>query len=126
MSEVRKYEHAVAAYPTKFKGCVVSPNKICIQFRDVQLKTRVHNRDYSDLTLDGTMYYMGVGHLGTDVGGIAVGVPLHLHPTMLEGLVEGYREHMATYDHFPTEPVKKAIKELLSLIEDFEERHADV
>jgi hypothetical protein len=35
--------HSLANYPTSFKGTVISPTKICLQFKDVQVKLRVND-----------------------------------------------------------------------------------
>lgn len=87
------YKHSLAAYPIGFEGFVVSPHKICLQFNDVQLKTRVKDRDYSDLQLSGTGHSMAVDTQGTGINVLAVGVPLGLYPTLLNEILNAAEQH---------------------------------
>jgi hypothetical protein len=97
--KAEKFEHGIAAYPRKFKGYYVSPQKICIQFEDITAKTRIKDRDTSDLGRSYSgQHYMPIQHTGTEIDFIAVGVPLDMHPEMLSRLIDAYDEHLSTYD----------------------------
>lgn len=94
----RDFKHGIASYPTEWRGYVVSPEKICIQFNDVNCKTRIQDRDYSQLTLTtkGT-WNMPIDNTGTDIKFLAVGIPITLYPTLLDNILLAIKEHSLRY-----------------------------
>lgn len=101
----RSFKHGIAAYPTKFKGFYISPEKLCMQFEATQVKTRPDLEDKTDLkkTAWGTLE-MPVDTHGTDIRGISVGIPLHLYPEILNTLLDTFIEH---HDRFPEHSLKQ-------------------
>lgn len=105
-----KFDHTVAAYPKEWSAYVVSPKKICIQFKDVQLKTRApFHKDGLKSTPRGT-YEMPIDTQGTDLNGLAVGIPIHPYPTVLENILQGITEH---HERFPNDSIKSHINSIL-------------
>lgn len=93
-----KYKHGIASYPLGFKGYVVSEKKICLQFNNVQCKTRVNKEHIEQLEKKPWMdKAMPIDTLGTDIEFLAVGIPLHLYPTVLDNLLIANKEHIELY-----------------------------
>lgn len=90
---INKFKHSLASYPLEFHQYVISPKKICIQFKDVQLKTRA-KQDRSDLkrSTSGTLQ-MPVDTQGTDIDVLAVGIPIHMYPELLKQIKTALQEH---------------------------------
>ena len=87
------YEHGLAAYPLEFYRFVVSENKICLQFKDVQLKARpVGSTDDLQKGPKGSKQ-LNVNTRGTDVGVLAVGIPLDMYPELLENIQEALKQN---------------------------------
>lgn len=93
-----KYHHGIAAYPTEWRGYLVSPGKICIQFNKLQCKTRIDQEYVQELYKKPGYWEMPIAHDGTDVEFVAVGVPIQMHPTMLTELLKAYEEYAVKYD----------------------------
>ena len=95
---VTKYKHGIASYPKGWRGYVVSENKICIQFDDVQCKTRIHNRECEDLrkTTKGS-WHMPIDSHGTDVSFVSMGIPLDLYKTIFDKLLNAFEEHVERF-----------------------------
>lgn len=103
------FKHGIAAYPKRWRGCHLSPEKICIQFEGITAKTRVHNHDTSDLGFSyEQQHYMPIQHTGTDVEFLAVGVPLEMHIVMLMELIGAYELHM---HHYPSTNLREGLVE---------------
>ncbi len=97
----RKYTHHLATYPLSWDKYYISPTKICIHFADVQCKTRVKTDPVTDLkkTTWGA-WEMPICTHGTDVGLLAVGIPLRLYPEVLEALLKAFKEHSILYPEY--------------------------
>lgn len=97
------FPYGVAAYPSRFRGYVISSTKICLQWEDVQLKTRPLGLNTDDLAKgkNGNKV-MPISTIGTDVSVIAVGNQLPvLEQTLfelMEAFVEYNRLHAETYE----------------------------
>lgn len=91
---MKKYNHSFANYPKSFKGCVVSPYKICMQFSDPQIKLRVADRDTSDLIkLPSTEFALPVSTSGVDIETTAVGCVMPVLEGAQFGLLEAYLKY---------------------------------
>lgn len=95
---MRSYKHGIASYPTKWRGYVVSPQKICLQFDAVQCKTRV-NKEYESELLKPHWgdKALPIDRNGTEIEFLAVGIPLHLHKIVFLELLKAYEEHINKY-----------------------------
>lgn len=108
-----KFPYALAAYPIKWKKSVISPKKICIQFDDIQCKTRApFSKDGLKKTSKGT-WEMPIDTKGTDIQTLAVGIPLHLYPVVLEEILLSLRKHSELY------PENSIITEIQEIIDGF-------
>ena len=95
---VNTYKHSLAAYPIRWKTYVVSPQKICIQFEDVQCKTRVKIGETQDLRSTPLGHKeMGINTRGTTIDTLAVGIPLRLYPDLLKNILQAIEEHSINY-----------------------------
>lgn len=98
-----KYPVSIAEYPESFRGCVVSPTKICIQFNNPQLKLRLHDTVRDDFPKFGANSdrMLPIGTLGTDVDCIAVGCQMPVVEDYQMALIEAYQKywelHRVTY-----------------------------
>jgi len=85
-------KHSLANYPTHFLGTVVSENKICLQFENVQSKLRFRQgAEY--IKLPDTHKALPISTQGTPIDILAVGCQL---PTLFDAhlaLIEAYKEH---------------------------------
>lgn len=90
--------HSLACYPQEFLECVVSENKICIQFKTNQVKVRIKDRDYKSCYpgINGDWLYP-ISNARTDLDIVAIGLPLTEHRSLLLGLLESYEQHIDTY-----------------------------
>ena len=96
---IRKYNHGIASYPLEFRGYLVSEKKVCIQFDNVQCKTRI-NKEYID-QLDkktGSYRVMPIDTIGTEIDILAVGIPLDLYPIVLNNILIAHKEHSDKYE----------------------------
>lgn len=91
------FDHGIAAYPTKWRDFLVSQEKICIQFSDLQAKTRINkcHEDQLQKTVGG--WQMPIRHDGTDINFLAVGVPIGIHKIMQLELLKAYEDHISKY-----------------------------
>lgn len=97
MIKTTKFDHGIASYPKSWKGLIVSDNKICIQFNDVQCKTRVNREFKESLELYEAGYNMPIYSHGTDLPFIAIGISIDLHKEMLLELLKAYKEHIEKF-----------------------------
>lgn len=94
---INKYDHGIAAYPLSFKTYVVSEKKICIQFEGVQCKARpVGNQDDMERGPDGTKQ-IEINTRGTEIGTLAVGIPLDMYPELLQNIERALKENEEKY-----------------------------
>ena len=99
---MKKYNQGIACYPTKFKGYVVSPTKICLQYEDVQLKMRPLEAGVDDLPKLGTGHrYIPVSSETQEVKILANGHQMPELEAMLSNVIDAYaqyaRYHKETY-----------------------------
>lgn len=100
------YEHSIAAYPIEFKQIVVSPQKLCLQFKTVQCKTRApHNKNGLKKTHHGT-WEMPIDTHGTNIEVLAVGIPLKMYPQLLREIMSSIDKHDELY---PEHAIKQEI-----------------
>jgi hypothetical protein len=98
MINTTKFAHGIASYPKSWRGIVVSPDKICIQFNEVQCKTRVNRDHKEELELYEAGYNMPIYSHGTNLPFIAVGIPIEVHKEMLLELLKSYKEHVDKFE----------------------------
>lgn len=113
-----KFEHSLACYPVSWRGTVVSPTKICLQFNNPELKVRVFNRDTSDLVkLPNTDRAMVISSKGTEVDCVAVGCQMPVIEALQMELLDSYvkygRIHKDTYN----ETYCKDFKDFLLIVQ---------
>lgn len=98
-----QYPVSFANYPQSFKGCVVSPTKICLQFNDPEIKLRLHDTDKADYTKYGPNndVMVPIGTLGTTIKCTAIGCQMPVvedyQMQLLDAYVEYARKHSKTY-----------------------------
>ncbi len=98
---MRKFKHSFANYPARYLGYVVSSYKICLQFEDVIVKTRVAYRDTSDLmNLPTAEYALPVTVNGVNINILAVGTPIEEIIRLQHSLINSYREYAATHSEY--------------------------
>lgn len=97
----QKFKYTLAAYPINWKKYVISPQKICIQFDDLQIKARAPFNESNDLkrTPWGTKEIPIDTH-GTDIETLAVGIPLHLYPTLIQQIYTAIKEHSEKHPEY--------------------------
>ena len=110
MPQPTKFDHALAAYPKEWSAYLVSPQKICLQFKDVQVKTRSPFHKEGLISTPRGTFEMPIDTHGTDLNGIAVGVPLHLYPVLLKNILAAILEHDAKH---PELSIKSQIKDII-------------
>ncbi len=105
-----QFPYWMAAYPKTFSAYLVSPQKICLQFETAQLKTRAPtSKEGLTSTPKGT-YEMPICTQGTDIAGLAVGVPLALYPVLIENILKAISEH---HIRFPEHSINDHINSIL-------------
>jgi hypothetical protein len=88
--------HSMAGYPTSFRGTVISPTKICMQFNSVELKLRLlAGKEYLKIP-DGSRGMM-VSHTGTPVDVLSVGCQLPTLEDLQAALVQAYLIYGTTH-----------------------------
>jgi len=92
-----EYWHGIAAYPKAFRGCVVSENKICIQFDNPELKLRADAEHKQNLTSKNGYDILEVSGNNTPVRFIAVGCRLDIINDLQNQLIDAYAEHEAKF-----------------------------
>ena len=111
--------HALAHYPKDFKGCVVSPTKICLQFLDPQVKLRVNSEGRSFLPkLPDTQRYLPIPEQGTDVALTAVGCQLPVVEKYQLALIDAYLQYAQQHSSVYRETYGKEFKDFLLLLLD--------
>ena len=103
-------DYGIAAYPISWKQYVISPQKICLQFQDLQLKARApHSKEGLTRSHWGT-HLLPIDTQGTDVNVLAVGIPLRLYPQLLKNILKAINEHSKLY---PEYSIKSDIQEII-------------
>lgn len=81
-----------------------------MQFQGTQLKTRApHSKERLKSTPWGS-HEMPVDTQGTDIDTLAVGIPLHLYPTVLKNILTALSQH---HELHPEHSIQKQIQEIL-------------
>lgn len=95
------YRHSFAMYPGSFKGFVVSPHKICLQWSTVQAKLRVAYRDTSDLIkLPDTNKALPVISSGVGIDTLAVGCEMPVIEQLQNQLITAYAEYWDKHSEY--------------------------
>ncbi len=93
--------HSLANYPKKFKGTVISPTKICMQFEDVQVKFRRDIGSTEYLKMPNGDISIAIATTGTDIDISAMGCQMPVLEDVQFGLINAYisygRYHSQTY-----------------------------
>lgn len=106
----QSFDYGIAAYPLRFKEYVISPKKICMQFSDVQCKTRALGKDISQLkTTSYGAKQMPICTAGTSIDTLAVGVPLDMYPELLTNIYDAIKKH---HELYPEYSIKSEIQEI--------------
>lgn len=108
---VNKYPYTIAAYPLDFHKYVISPKKICMQFKGVQCKLRAPYKDSADLkrTSWGSKE-MPIDTKATDINVLALGVPLDLYPELIKQMLTALKEHAEIH---PENSILDEIQEII-------------
>lgn len=121
-----EYKHSIANYPHKYLGSVVSPRKICLQFKTVLTKCRVAYKNTSDLLKrpDGRIA-IPITTDGDYVDIVANGVPIAEIVELQKDLLNAYKIYIKQYSDYYKEDTGKVFKdEIDSLLKDYlNERH---
>lgn len=95
------YPHSLSNYPKGFHGYVVSPHKICIQFKDVNTKLRVAYRDTSDLVkLPTTEKAMPITPNGVGIDILAIGCEMPTIEDLQGRLISAYEEYYIKHSEY--------------------------
>jgi hypothetical protein len=116
-----EYKHSIAHYPHKYLGSVVSPRKICLQFKKVLSKCRVAYRDESDLLKrpDGRIA-LPLTVEGDYVDIVANGVPIAEIVELQKDLLKSYKLYIKQYADYYKEDTGKVFKdEIETLLRDY-------
>lgn len=94
-----RYPVSFANYPESFKGCVVSPTKICLQFNDPEIKLRIHDTDREQYTKFGPNNdrMIPIGTLGTKIDCTAIGCQMPVVEDYQMQLLDAYVLYWRTY-----------------------------
>lgn len=119
---MKKYKHSLANYPQRYIGLVVSPHKICLQFEEVVVKTRIAYHDTSDLLeLRGMNPSMPIPTTGAEIHILAIGTPIQEIIELQRSLISAYKEYYNTHkDYFFKHYEKDFKEELLALREQLD------
>ena len=79
-------KHSLANYPKEFLQCVVTRNKICLQFGNVDVKLR-YKEGGEYMKLPCTTKAFPIPITGTKVDITSVGCPLHVIFSMLDDVI---------------------------------------
>lgn len=113
----KKYDLEIAMYPIDYEQCIVSENKICLQFETTEIKVRAPHEKRKLLT---NVFNLGdilpIRTIPDDVEGINIGMILPVMKNAQRGLLNAYKEHLKKYPGVLTEFIKE-IKEEIEKIE---------
>ena len=96
------HKFGLATYPTKFKGTVVSPTKICLQFSEVDVKLRTLGEDAKMLPKD-PLTHQPVASISTEsepFSVLAVGCQMPVVISLMEQLIMALETY--SHAHIPT------------------------
>ena len=114
------YPVSFANYPKSFKGCVVSPTKICLQFNDPEIKLRIHDTDRADYTKFGPNndIMIPVGTLGTTIKCTAIGCQMPVVEDYQLQLIDAYVEYSRFHSKIYEETYSKSFKDFLLKLQE--------
>lgn len=113
------FEHSFANYPTSFRGCKVSPTKICMQFNNAEIKLRQNANSKSEYELpknEMNERYVATSTGGIDIGCTAIGCQM---PTLEEcqfELMRAYKEYYLNYRQVYKETYNKNFSDFIRLL----------
>lgn len=112
---MKKYPYGFANYPKKFKGCIVSPAKICLQYSDVDIKLRPLGESLEGLPKvpEGGVY-VPVTQDGRNLDTLAVGHYIGVLEPMQLALIDAYRAYYLEYGEGYKEVFEKDFRDFLS------------
>lgn len=116
MTAIRKYPYSFANYPTGFKGCVVGPTKICMQFSNPQVKLRLHEQSGDELhKVPGTKdCYVPVIVNGVEVLVTAVGCQMPVLEQAQFELIHAYRAYYSAHKDMYRKTYNKMFSEFIT------------
>ncbi len=85
-----RHLHSLANYPLKFKGTVVSPTKICLQFEDVQVKFRKNMSSGEYLKMPNGDVCIPISTTGTDILTSNMGCQMPVLEDVQFGMINAY------------------------------------
>lgn len=107
-----KYKYSFANYPLSFRGCKVSPNKICLQFNDPQIKLRLHGEGQElPKTGPNSERYVAVTTSGVNIDCTAVGCPMNVVEDYQMQLINAFEYYNRLYRHSYKEIYGKDFKD---------------
>lgn len=110
-----RFPYSFANYPLSFRGCVVSPTKICLQFNSPQIKLRLHGQG-QELPKIGPVSdrYVPVTTKGIEVDCTSIGCQMPVVEDYQMQLLEAYELYYRTYNNTYRETYKKDFKDFIS------------
>lgn len=110
-----KYNCSLANYPTSFKGYVVSPTKICLQFDDVEIKTRPNGNENALLKYGpNNEKHVLISTLGTTLEGIAIGCQMPVVEAYQAELIKAYKDYYISHNYHYYKIYQKQFKDFIS------------
>jgi hypothetical protein len=96
----RTFKHGIASYPLYWKEYFLSEDKICIHFKEVQMKTRTNVEGEEDLrTTQWGSKELPIDTQNTNISFLAIGIPIELHKELLQQLLKAYKEHVDKFNN---------------------------
>jgi hypothetical protein len=83
-------KHSLANYPLSFKGTVISPTKICLQFQDVQVKFRKNLNSSEYLKMPNGDVSIPIATTGTEVATCNMGCQMPVLEDLQFALINSY------------------------------------
>lgn len=116
---MKRHKHSFANYPLSFRGCVVSPTKICLQFNEPTIKLRVDasTRDELKKGTD-TIKYLAVPETGIDIACTAVGCQMPVVEQYQLELLEAYRKYYRLHAETYKQTYNKDFKDFLLKLQE--------
>jgi len=112
---MKKYPYGFANYPKKFKGYIVSPAKICLQYTDVDIKLRPLGEPLEGLPKvpEGGVA-VPITQAGNNINLLAVGHYIGVLEPMQLGLIDAYRAYYKEYGEGYKEVFDRDFRDFLS------------
>ncbi|MBA4259163.1 MAG: hypothetical protein C0446_08360 [Chitinophaga sp.] len=110
-------KHSVANYPSYFLGYVVSPLKICMQFKEVESKLRFKNgAEY--IKLSNTDKVLPIKTTGTPIDILAIGCIMPVLEETQLNLIEAYKEYYTKHSDIYEQTYKRSFKMFLEILKN--------